>query len=85
MGTTIGLDTGAVATVPAPVWLNVREAAARAGCGPKIIYLAVRGGRLRAARIGGRAELRFRAEWVDTWLEGLAQPVELIRKRSALA
>jgi excisionase family DNA binding protein len=51
-------------------WLKVREAADRARCGPKTIYRAVRSGRLRAARIGGRRELRFLDSWIDLWLFG---------------
>lgn len=50
-------------------WLTVKEAAARARCGPKTVYREVRARRLRAARVGGRRELRFRAVWVDEWLE----------------
>lgn len=49
-------------------WLTVQEAAARARCGPKTIYREVRAGKLRAAHLGGRRELRFLAEWVDAWL-----------------
>ena len=49
-------------------WLTVREAAARARCGAKLIYREVRAGRLRAARVGGRRELRFLVAWVDEWL-----------------
>jgi excisionase family DNA binding protein len=50
-------------------WLTVAEAAQRARCGVKTVYREVRAGRLRAARIGGRRELRLRPEWVDTWLD----------------
>ena len=49
-------------------WLTVREAAARARCGVKTVYREVRTGRLRAARVGGRRELRFLVAWVDEWL-----------------
>lgn len=49
-------------------WLTVEEAADRARCGVKLIYREVRTGRLRAARVGGRRELRLLAEWVDDWL-----------------
>ena len=49
-------------------WLTAGEAAERARCGPKVIYREVRAGRLRAARIGGRRELRLLSEWVDQWL-----------------
>jgi excisionase family DNA binding protein len=53
---------------PSP-WLTVAEAAQRARCGVKTLYREVRAGRLRAARIGGRRELRLRPEWVDAWLD----------------
>ncbi len=49
-------------------WLTVKEAAARARCGSKLIYREVRAGRLRAARVGGRRELRFLDQWIDEWL-----------------
>jgi excisionase family DNA binding protein len=51
-------------------WITVPEAADRARCGPKTIYRAVRSGQLRAARIGGRRELRFLESWIDLWLLG---------------
>ena len=49
-------------------WLTVKQAAERARCGTKLIYREVKAGRLRAARIGGRRELRVLAEWIDEWL-----------------
>jgi len=49
-------------------WLTVKEAAARARCGVKLIYREVTAKRLQAARVGGRRDLRFRAEWIDDWL-----------------
>jgi len=70
--------SGTAAALP-PAWLTVREAAARARCGPKVIYRAAQTGHLRAAKIGGRAELRFRVEWIDGWLESLAQPREIAK------
>lgn len=59
---------------PAP-WLTPREAAQRARVGPKTIYREVQAGKLRAARIGGRRELRLRPEWVDEWLSNSAEPL----------
>src|SRR5262245_10117144 len=50
-------------------WLTVREAAARARCGSKLLYRDVSAGRLKAVRIDGRRSVRFRAEWIDAWLE----------------
>ena len=61
---------------PQPVWLTVKQAAARAQVGPRTIYHEVKAGRLRAARIGGRRELRFREAYVDAWLEQTAQSHE---------
>jgi excisionase family DNA binding protein len=55
------------ATAPSP-WLTVTEAAERARCGPKLIYREVKAGRLRAAKVGGRRELRLLPEWIDAWL-----------------
>jgi excisionase family DNA binding protein len=52
---------------PTP-WLTVTESAERARCGVKVIYAEVRAGRLKAARIGGRRELRLLPEWIDQWL-----------------
>jgi len=65
---------------PDPIWFTVRQAAKRAQCGPKVIYRAVGNGHLKAAAIGGRRELRFRAEWIDGWLEASATPVEIRRR-----
>ena len=56
-------------------WLTVDEAADRARCGPKLIYREVRARRLAAARVGGRRELRLRAEWVDDWLMRATSPI----------
>lgn len=61
--------------VPAPAsspWLTVGQAASRAQCGVKTIYREVQYRRLRAARLGGRRELRLRAEWIDDWLSACA-------------
>ncbi len=62
---------------PSP-WLTVREAAERARCGPKLIYREVKANRLKAARVGGRRELCFLAEWIDDWLIAYCtiQPVQ---------
>jgi len=49
-------------------WIDINEAARRARCGVKLLYREVRAGRLQAARVGGRRELRLQPEWVDDWL-----------------
>jgi excisionase family DNA binding protein len=55
-------------------WLTVREAAQHAKCGKRSIYAAVQSGKLRAARLGGRRELRFLADWIDAWLLATSTP-----------
>ena len=62
-----------------PIWLTVKQAAARAQVASWTIYHEVRAGRLRAARIGGRRELRFREEYIDAWLEASTEPQEDVR------
>lgn len=49
-------------------WLTVREAAARAKCGTNLVYASVKAGRLRAARLGVRNDLRIHESWVDAWI-----------------
>lgn len=53
-------------------WLRVKEAARHAQCSRRVLYAAVHQGRLRAVHVGGRRSLRFRAEWIDAWLEAAA-------------
>jgi len=55
-------------------WLTVADAAAHAKCGKRSIYTGVQSGKLRAARLGGRRELRFLAEWIDGWLFATSEP-----------
>ena len=64
-----------------PPWLTLSDVTARVRCGRKVVYRAVAAGRLRAAVINARGDLRFRPEWVDAWLDGLA-PVEIIKAAS---
>jgi excisionase family DNA binding protein len=66
--------------IPTP-WLTVDETATRAKCGVKTIYREVHAGRLRAARIGGRRELRLLPEWVDDWLLATTAVVEVTHGR----
>ncbi len=62
-----------------PVWLTVKDAAARARCSEKIIRRAAGLGKLRRATINERGDLRFKAAWIDSWLEDTARPVEVRR------
>jgi excisionase family DNA binding protein len=56
-------------------WLTVAETATIAKCGKKTIYKEITAGRLRAARIGGRRDLRIHRDWIDQWLERSATPI----------
>jgi excisionase family DNA binding protein len=55
-------------------WLTVTDAAQHAKCGKGTIYGAVQRGQLRAARLGGRRELRFLSNWIDAWLLASSTP-----------
>ena len=55
--------------VEASPWISTREAARRARCSTKLIYRAIGAGKLRASKLMTRREYRFRAEWVDEWIE----------------
>jgi len=58
------------------IWLTLRSAAARAAVSEATIKREVRSGRIRCARVGGRRHLRFRAEWIDAWLDASVTPSE---------
>lgn len=66
-------------------WMTVAEAAAYAKVGKKTIYGEINRGRLRAAKIGSRRDLRITTEWLDAWLTASAAPVIVnpIRKGAA--
>src|SRR5262245_47198856 len=49
-------------------WLTVREAAERARCSTKFVYAQIKRGKLRAARLGVRGELRLHRDWIDAWI-----------------
>lgn len=60
-------------TSPTPIqttpWLNVVQAARYCGCSDDTLRRAVARGTLHAVRVDGRRLLRFRATWLDNWLE----------------
>jgi excisionase family DNA binding protein len=76
---TVAADPAQTTAGQPPAWLTVTEAADHVRVGARTIYGEVRAGRLRAARVGGRRELRFRTAWLDAWLEASAAPVEVSR------
>jgi excisionase family DNA binding protein len=61
---------------PSP-WLTVDEARRVAKCGKKLLYGEIAAGRLRAARLGARRDIRIHETWINDWLERLAKPTEI--------
>ncbi len=64
-------------------WMTVREAAVYTRCSVKLLYRAIRIGTLRAARVGGRRKIVVHREWLDAYLEAMAeraQPVPYLRR-----
>lgn len=49
-------------------WLTPPQAAARAQCGVKLLYAAIRAGRLKAVRLGARQQIRIHETWLDAWM-----------------
>jgi excisionase family DNA binding protein len=58
-------------------WLTVKEAAAIAKVSPKLIYLNIKQGRLRASRLGYRKDIRIRENWLEEWMVSLSTPHEI--------
>jgi excisionase family DNA binding protein len=56
-------------------WLTPTQAATYAQIGRRAIYREVRAGRLRAARIGGKGEIRILRAWLDDFLVAQATPI----------
>ncbi len=62
--------------VPAVTWFKATKAAAYAGgISPKVLYSAVRAGKLRAAKIGAGRNLLFCEAFIDEWLRATVEPV----------
>ena len=62
------------------VWLTADQAADRLQSGKRLIYRAIAAGHMRAARIGGRRDIRIRVEWVDEYADRTAaQAPEMAR------
>ena len=71
---------------PLPVgspWMTMADAQTYTRRGRRFLARQVRAGRLKAAIVGGRRELLFRAEWLDQFLEELATPVLVTSRRRA--
>jgi len=66
-------------------WLKVNtdEAGAYARRGGRALRKAVKDGRLRAAKVGGKGQLLTRREWLDEYILDQAKPVAVSVRRSA--
>jgi excisionase family DNA binding protein len=58
-------------------WLTVTEVCEVAKCGAKLVYREIKAGRLRAAHIGGRRDIRVHRDWIDEYLNRCATPIEV--------
>jgi excisionase family DNA binding protein len=58
-------------------WRTLEQESERINCHPATLRRAIKSGRLRAARVGGRRAIRLRCEWVDAWLLGETTPREV--------
>ena len=62
---------------PSSPWRTTAESARYLRKGPKFVRREVKAGRLRAARVGGRGDLIMKVEWLDAFLEAMAEPIEV--------
>ena len=62
-------------------WLKIAEARQVAKVGARLLYREIKAGRLRAARIGARRDLRIHVDWINEWLEAASTPVQVVVKR----
>lgn len=58
-------------------WLKAAAAAEQwaGGISAKVLYAAVKAGKLKAARIGAGRNLLFCETWIDEWLKASARDV----------
>lgn len=62
-------------------WMNLAESSAYEKRGKRWLTREAHAGRVRCCRIGGRAELMFRREWLDQHMEDMSTPM-LVRRRT---
>ncbi len=68
------MDTNAIQK-----WLTLCEASEYMVVHESTARRAVKDGRLRAARVGGRKLLRFKVEWLDEFMLASSTPIEIAR------
>ena len=56
-----------------PEWLSTKEAAEYLRVSVDVIYDAIQNLGLKHTRVGGRRVIRFRREWLDSWMESFAR------------
>ncbi len=79
----LGRQSELAAIAASSPWLGLAEAAAYEKRGRRWLAREAKAGRVRCARVGGRAELMFRREWLDQHLEDQATPVTTPMRRRA--
>jgi excisionase family DNA binding protein len=65
---------------PSP-WLTLSEIADYMKKGRRFVRREITAGRLRAARIGARGNIRGRAEWCDEYMFDQERPAPVVRLR----
>jgi hypothetical protein len=60
-------------------WIDVHQAALHGNVSTATIRRAMRGGKLRHARVGGGKLLRTKPSWIDEWYEQTTTPKEVHR------
>lgn len=69
---------------PKKQWITATEAAELLGCNTATIYLMVKQRKLKASRLTGSRDLRFRPEWLDAWMEkNVTIPEDEVMPRAA--
>ena len=58
-----------VETIPGSPWLDVVGAAAYMNLARGAVYREVRRGKIKAAHVGARGQLRFHRSWLDAYLD----------------
>jgi excisionase family DNA binding protein len=59
----------------APEWLNVHDAAKHLRVTEGYIYAAVEAGMIRHTRLMGKRSIRFKREWLESWMAEHERPV----------
>jgi excisionase family DNA binding protein len=62
---------------PDAQWLTIEQARVIPQCGAKLLRREIKAGRLRAARLGLRRDIRIHRDWLQEWLQKCATPTPI--------